>query len=44
MAACMQTMTLLGQPLLSTDLTPNKALEEFGKLDKKGNVDRILRI
>ena len=36
-------MTLLGQPLPSTDVTPNKALGEFAKLDKKGNIDQILR-
>jgi len=42
LAACMQTMTLLGQPLPSTDLTPKKALEEFGKLGKKDNIDQIL--
>ena len=43
LAECMLTMTLLGQPLESTDLTPNKALEKFRKLDKKGNIDQILR-
>ena len=42
MADCMQTMTQLGQPLPSTNLTPNKALEEFRQLDKKGNIDQIL--
>ena len=34
-ADCMQTMTQLGLPLGSTDLTPNKALEEFRQLDKQ---------
>ena len=36
-------MTQLGLPLPSTDLTPNKALEEFRQLDKKGNIDQILQ-
>jgi membrane fusion protein, multidrug efflux system len=40
---CMQTLAQLGQPLGSTDLTPNKALEEFRRLDEKGDIDRILR-
>ena len=43
LAECMQTITQLGQPLPSTDLTPNKALEEFRQLDEKGNVDQILQ-
>ena len=43
LADCMQTMTQLGLPLPSTDLTPNKALEEFRRLDKKGNIDQILQ-
>jgi membrane fusion protein (multidrug efflux system) len=43
LAQCMLTMTQLGRPMPSTDLTPNKALEEFGKLDKKGNIDQILQ-
>jgi membrane fusion protein (multidrug efflux system) len=38
----MQTMTQLGLPLGSTSLTPNKALEEFRRLDEKGDIDRIL--
>ena len=42
LADCMATMTQLGQPLVSTDLTPNKALEEFRRLDEKGDIDRIL--
>ncbi len=42
LADCMATMTQLGQPLASTDLTPNKALEEFRRLDEKGDIDRIL--
>jgi membrane fusion protein (multidrug efflux system) len=42
LAECMLTMTQLGQPQPSTDLTPKKALEEFGKLGKKGSIDQIL--
>ena len=42
LADCMATMTQLGHPLPSTDLTPNKALEEFRRLDEKGDIDRIL--
>jgi membrane fusion protein (multidrug efflux system) len=40
---CMLTVTQLGLPLASTDLTPNKALEEFRKLDAKGDIDQILQ-
>ena len=40
---CMLTAVQLGLPLKSTDLTPNKALEEFRKLDKKGDIDQILQ-
>ena len=43
LADCMATMTQLGIPLQSTDLTPNKALEEFRQLDGKGNLDQILQ-
>ena len=39
---CVLTVTQLGLPLKSIDLTPNKALEEFRKLDKNGNIDQIL--
>ena len=39
----LQTMTQLGQPLASTDLTPNKALEEFRQLGKNGDIDQILQ-
>jgi membrane fusion protein, multidrug efflux system len=42
LADCMQTMSQLGLPLGSIDLTPNQALEEFRRLDKEGNIDRIL--
>jgi membrane fusion protein (multidrug efflux system) len=43
LAGCMTTITLLGQPLPFTDLTPNQALEEFRRLGKQGNIDQILR-
>ena len=43
LAGCMLTLTQLGRPMPSTDLTPNKALEEFAKLGKKGNIDQILQ-
>jgi membrane fusion protein (multidrug efflux system) len=43
LAACMQTTGQLGLPLESTDLTPNQALEKFRQLDKRGDIDRILR-
>jgi membrane fusion protein, multidrug efflux system len=39
---CMQTVAQLGLTLGSTGLTPKKALEEFGRLDKDGDIDRIL--
>jgi membrane fusion protein (multidrug efflux system) len=43
LADCMQTMTQLGLPLDSIDLTPKQALEKFSRLDKGGDIDRILR-
>lgn len=43
LAECMQTMTQLGQPLASTELTPNEALEEFRRLHEEGDVDQILQ-
>ena len=43
LAECMGTMTQLGLPLGSIDLTPNKALEKFRRLDEKGNIDQILQ-
>ncbi len=43
LAACMATATQLGLPLASTDLTPNKAIEQFRQLDKKGDIDQILQ-
>jgi membrane fusion protein (multidrug efflux system) len=39
----MATITQLGLPLPCSDLTPKKALEEFRRLGKKGDVDQILR-
>jgi membrane fusion protein (multidrug efflux system) len=42
LADCMATMTQLGLPLGSTNLTPNKALEEFRRLNEKGDLDHIL--
>ncbi len=38
-----QTMTQLGLPLASTRATPTKAIAEFHRLDKDGDLDRILR-
>jgi membrane fusion protein (multidrug efflux system) len=43
LADCMQTLTQLGRPLGSTSLTPKQALEEFRRLDREGDIDRILR-
>lgn len=43
LADCMQTMTQLGLPLGSIDLTPNQALEEFRRLDKDGNFEQIAK-
>ncbi len=37
-----QTMSQLGLPLASTNVTPSKAIAEFHKLDKDGDLDRIL--
>jgi membrane fusion protein (multidrug efflux system) len=43
LADCMQTMTQLGLPLGSIDLTPNQALEEFRRLDKDGDFEQIAK-
>ncbi len=43
LAECMQTMAQLGLPLPFTDLTPNKALDEFRRLGKEGDIDQILQ-
>ena len=40
---CMLTMTQLGLPLGSIYLTPNKAVEEFRRLDKGGNFEQIAK-
>jgi membrane fusion protein (multidrug efflux system) len=42
LAECLQTWTELGKPLATTDLTPNKALEEARRLDSSGNIDKVL--
>ncbi len=39
---CLQTGAQLGLPQYSVDLTPDEALEAFRRLDKEGNIDRIL--
>ena len=43
LADCMQTLTQLGLPLDSTDLTPNQALDNFRRLDADGDINRILQ-
>lgn len=43
LADCMQTVTQLGMPLVSAELTPTKAIEEFHRLGKDADVDRIFR-
>jgi membrane fusion protein (multidrug efflux system) len=43
LADCMQTVAQLGLPQYSIELTPNEALEAFRRLDKDGDIDRILR-
>jgi membrane fusion protein, multidrug efflux system len=43
LAECMATWTQLGQPLESSDLTPNKALEKFQQLNERGDIDQILK-
>ena len=43
LADCMQTMTQLGLPLGSIDLTPKQALEDFRRLDKEGNFEQIAK-
>jgi membrane fusion protein, multidrug efflux system len=37
-----QSMAQLGFPLVSVSLTPRRALDEFARRDKEGNIDRIL--
>ncbi len=43
LTALSQSLAQLGQPLTSTDLTPQKALEEFNRRVKDGNLDQHLR-
>jgi membrane fusion protein (multidrug efflux system) len=43
LAELLQTMAQLGRPLASTDATPKEVIEKFRRLDKKGDIDRILR-
>jgi membrane fusion protein (multidrug efflux system) len=43
LADLLQTLAQLGLPLGSTNLTPKEAIEEFRRLDKAGDIDRILR-
>jgi membrane fusion protein (multidrug efflux system) len=38
-----QTMAQIGQPLASTNATPRQVFAEFRRLDKNGDIDRILR-
>jgi membrane fusion protein (multidrug efflux system) len=38
-----QTMTELGVPLVSTNATPTKAIAEFQRRDKEGDLDQIFR-
>jgi len=41
LAQLLQTSAQLGRPLRSVDATPKQVLEEFLRLDKEGNIDRI---
>jgi membrane fusion protein (multidrug efflux system) len=43
LADLLQTLAQLGLPLGSTNLTPQQAIAEFRRLDKEGDIDRILR-
>jgi membrane fusion protein, multidrug efflux system len=38
----LQSMVLVGLPLVSVTQTPRQALDEFARRDKDGNIDRIL--
>jgi membrane fusion protein (multidrug efflux system) len=42
LAGLLQTMAQLGRPLASTNATPKQVLDEFRRLDKDGDIDRIL--
>jgi membrane fusion protein (multidrug efflux system) len=43
LASAHQLLAQLGLPLGPTDATPMQALEAFRRLDRKGDIDRILR-
>jgi membrane fusion protein (multidrug efflux system) len=43
LAELLQTMAQLGRPLESTNSTPKGVIEAFRKLDREGDIDRILR-
>jgi membrane fusion protein (multidrug efflux system) len=43
LAELLQTMAQLGRPLAATESTPRQVIEAFRRLDKKGDIDRILR-
>ena len=43
LAAAHQLLAQLGMPIGPTDATPKQAVENFLRLDKEGNIDRILR-
>jgi membrane fusion protein (multidrug efflux system) len=42
LAELLETMAQLGRPLASTNATPTAVIEEFRRLDKNGDIDRIL--
>jgi membrane fusion protein (multidrug efflux system) len=42
LAELLQTMAQLGRPLAATDATPKEVLDAFRRLDKSGDIDRIL--
>jgi membrane fusion protein (multidrug efflux system) len=39
----LQTSAQLGRPLASVEATPDRVLEDFNRLDKDGDIDRIFR-
>jgi membrane fusion protein (multidrug efflux system) len=43
LAQLLQTVAQLGRPLTSVRATPREALDEFRRLDKDGDIDRIFR-
>lgn len=43
LAQGVQTLAQLGYPLPSAELTPNKVLEEFRRLNEEGSIDQILQ-